>query len=241
MLPFAPLIFEENCSSLQIEWIITELKSKEGHEALLVWLPLPLPSLFNATFEKWPKLMGNYKSPQCIELKEQFYFQGSFLIRTLCSIWTGVCLSHFDFQSAETQPFSLFFTPEWFSPPAGTLRPSQWKWEQCSKHYITHRSCLEVESVAQDWDGERQVKVLPLFRCFLCGVWANIWHFWQTEWNFLLEQPHRNQTNSQWKMFCSQRAETKILWSVKDQNFDLGKSLSCWTGFGQRDGLKGLW
>lgn len=120
----APLIFEENCSSLKIEWIIIELKSKEGHEALLSD-SLPLPSLFNATLEKLPKLVGNYKSPQCIEQKEQFYFQGSFLIRTLCSIQTGVCLSNFAFQRAESHPFSLFFTTEWVSPPAGTLRPSQ--------------------------------------------------------------------------------------------------------------------
>lgn len=100
----APLIFEENCSSLQIEWIITESKSKQGHEALLGWLSLPLPSLFNATLEKWPKLMGNYKSPQCIEQKEQFYFQGSFLIRTLCSIWTGVCLKSFCFSECRKSP-----------------------------------------------------------------------------------------------------------------------------------------
>lgn len=52
-------------------------------------------------------------------------------------------------------------------------------------------------------------------------------------------EPHRNQRSSLWKGFCSQRAET--FWSVKDQNFDLGKSISCWTRFGQTDGLKGLW
>lgn len=28
---------------------------------------------------------------------------------------------------------------------------------------------------------------------------------------------------------------------LKDQNFDLGKSISCWTRFGQTDSLKGLW